>query len=112
MTTFDDLVAKLRETARSRTTIHYGDIAPMLNLDMEDPQDRIRIGEILGEISKGEHADGRPLVSVVVTHKEDERPGPGFFNLGKELGLVGVMDAELFFVTELKKAHDYWATHQ
>lgn len=111
MTTLENLITKLRDVARARQTIHYSDIAPMLNLDMSDPKDRVRIGEILGDISKAEHSEGRPLISVVVTHKEDERPGPGFFALGQQLGLTGAMGAELFFVTELKRAHDYWAAN-
>ncbi len=61
----EELTEKLRDTARSRGTIHYGDIAPMLGLHMGNPQDRLRIGEILGDISKAEHAAGRPMLSAV-----------------------------------------------
>ena len=51
---YEELTEKLRKTARSRGTIHYGEIAPDLGLDMGDPQDRLWIGEILGEISKAD----------------------------------------------------------
>ncbi len=106
---YDELYEKLREVARQQETTHYEDIAPMLGLQMVDPADRVRIGQILGEISKQEHAAGRPMLSAVVTRKGDERPGPGFFELAQELGLVGAMDSETFFIHELKRVHRYWA---
>ena len=106
---YDELYEKLREVARKQTTIHYQEIAPMLGLRMEDPADRVRIGQILGEISKQEHNAGRPMLSAVVTHKGDERPGTGFFELAQELGRVGGMDSETFFIRELKRVHDCWA---
>ncbi len=106
---YDELYEKLREVARQQTTTHYKDIEPMLGLKMGDPADRVRIGQILGEISTQEHAAGRPMLSTVVTRKEDERPGLGFFELAQELGLVGAMDSETFFIHELKRVHRYWA---
>ena len=106
---YDELYEKLREVARQQKTTHYEDIAPMLELKMGDPADRVRIGQILGEISKQERAADRPMLSAVVTHKEDERPGLGFFELAQELGLVGAMDSETFFIHELKRVHRYWA---
>ena len=83
----------------------------MVGLDMADPQDRLRIGEILGEISKAEHKAGRPMLSAVVTHKEDERPGGGFYQLGQDLGLAKGMDTETFFVRELQRVHKYWSAN-
>ena len=106
---YDELYNKLREVARQQKTAHYEDIAPMLRLMMGDPADRVRIGQILGEISKQEHDAGRPMLSAVVTHKGDERPGLGFFGLAQELGLVGTMDSETFFIHELKRVHRHWA---
>jgi hypothetical protein len=107
----EELTRKLQETARASRTIHYGDIAPMLGLDMGDPQDRLRIGETLGEISKVEHESGRPLLSVVVTQKENERPGAGFFQLAQDLGMMAGLDNETFFIKELTRAYEYWAAH-
>jgi hypothetical protein len=77
---------------------------------MDDPSHRVKIGEILGDISKEEREAGRPMLSAVVTHKEDERPGTGFFELAQELGLTGSTDSETFFIQELKRVHDYWAS--
>ena len=49
------------------------------------------------------------MLSAVVTQKETERPGAGFYQLGQELGLARGMDAEMFFIRELQKVHDYWS---
>ena len=106
---YDELYEMLREVAGRQKTTHYEDIAPMLGLKMGDPADRVRIGQILGEISKQEHDAGRPMLSAVVTHKGDERPGPGFFELAQELGLVGSMGGETFFIHELKRVHAHWS---
>ena len=106
---YDELYEKLREAARQQKTTRYEDIAPMLGLKMGDPADRVRIGQILGEISKQEHEAGRPMLSAVVTRKGDERPGPGFFELAQQLGLVGAMDSDTFFIHELKRVHGWWA---
>ncbi len=106
---YDELYEKLREVARQQTTTHYEDIAPTLGLKMGDPADRVRIGQILGEISKQEHDADRPMLSAVMTHIGDERPGLGFYKLAQELGLVGTMDSETFFIHELKRVLRYWA---
>ncbi len=109
---YTKLIETLRQVARDRTTIHYEDIAPMLKLDMNDPSHRVRIGEILGDISRGEHDQGRPLLSAVVTQKGEERPGKGFFTLATELGLFSGLDEEAFFARELTKAHDFWSSQE
>jgi len=54
---------RLIEVARARRTIHYSEIAPLADLDMESPADRNRIAAILDEISRHEHDHGRPLLS-------------------------------------------------
>jgi hypothetical protein len=106
---YEELTEKLRDVARLKQTIHYGEIAPMLGLDMSDPQDRLRIGHVLGEISRAENEAGRPMLSVVVTQKGDERPGTGFHQLAEELGLTRGMDPEVFFIRELEKVYAYWS---
>lgn len=83
----------------------------MLGLDMKSGADRGKIGEILGEISKAEHDEGRPLLSAVVILKEGGRPGKGFFALAKDLGHAVGDDHDRFFIHHLRKVHDYWATH-
>ena len=42
---------------------------------------------MLGEISSEEDAAGRGMLTVLVVHRAgDMQPGPGFFELAKQLG--------------------------
>ena len=60
------LYERLIEVATAQECVYYSDIAPLVNLDMSLPPDRAEIGRLLGEVSEHEHAQGRPLLSVVV----------------------------------------------
>ena len=58
--------------------------------------DIAELGRRLDEISGHEHVNGRPLLSVVVVHRDgDQMPGEGFFRLARRLGVQreGVEDS-------------------
>jgi hypothetical protein len=78
---------KLRDVAANEQVVFYHQIAPLAGLDMSLADDRIRIAEILDEISTLEHQLGRPLLSVVVVQTETGRPGKGFYKLATSLRL-------------------------
>jgi len=99
---------KLKSIAKEQKCIYYSEIAPLANLDMDSPADRNKISEILGEISSYEHEHGRPMLSAVVIHKENNIPGKGFFTLARELDLYSGNDDWNFFISELRKVHEYW----
>ena len=100
---------KIREVARDGIYVNYGDIAPLIGLDMEMPEDRDRIGAILDCINRIEHKKGRPLLSAVVILKDANMPGAGFFKLAKCLGLQSQDEDNLmFWINELRRVHDYW----
>ena len=80
-----EIYEKLKEVAKSAQIIHYSKIAPLAGLDMSLPEDRNTIAVILDEISIHEHKEGRPLLSVVVIHKNDNIPGQGFFKMAKRV---------------------------
>jgi hypothetical protein len=108
---------RLQEVARRRDVVYYGAIAPLANLDMAFEKDRAEIGRLLGEISTNEHEHHRPLLSAVAVYKPDDQgaeslgPGPGFFTLARELGLMGPDDDEDdFWPCELQRVHDHWGT--
>ncbi|MCK4324459.1 MAG: hypothetical protein KAW89_08020 [Armatimonadetes bacterium] len=96
---------KVKEIARAQDTINYSKLASLIGLDMSEPPERTRIGEILGEISRYEHEEGRPMLSAVVVHAADGFPGKGFFNLARELG-VYVGPDDVFFCRELEKVYE------
>jgi hypothetical protein len=66
--------------------------------------------EVLGVISADEHAAGRPLLSAVVVRSEPQQPmpGPGFFELAKELGSMTGQIAKLgYWRTEFRRVCQY-----
>ena len=101
---------QLQQVARERGIIHYGPVAQMADLDMSQQADRTEIGRILGEISEHEHEAGRPLISAVVILKDANKPGPGFFTLARNLGLIQPdEDDDAFWNAELQRVWDEWS---
>ena len=98
----------LVETAQAGKTISYHRVAQLMCLNADDACDRLVIGRILDEISCGENAKGRPLLSAVVVLPEIGYPGKGFFLLARELGLNTYCDDRSFFTHELRRVHEYW----
>jgi len=78
---------KLKEVAKKKTVICYEDLVSecglLLNLGKID--DRNKLSEMLGEISKYELAEERPPISVLVVLKGTVTPSYGFFNFMDEL---------------------------
>jgi hypothetical protein len=106
----DEVVAKLIEVAARRTTVTYGEIAKMIDLDLDNPGERNRLAGILDTISSDEESAERPLLSVVVVKGDTGMPGGGFFTMARSQGLMKPGQDRLeFFVIELRRAHEYWA---
>jgi molybdopterin synthase catalytic subunit len=68
------------------------------------------LDQLLDDISSHEVAADRPMLSVLVRHKEgDLRPGGGFYIAGERLGRKDPKeDNESFWIRELKAAHAFW----
>ena len=107
----EELHNRLVSVARSGGYATYSEIAPLLGLDMASPADRTEIGRLLGEVSVFEHQLGHPLLSVIVIHRDNNIPGPGFFQLAQDLGIYDGNDDLLFFVREFQRVRDYWRQH-
>src|SRR5689334_10258466 len=105
------LYEKLREVARAGRTISYWDIAPAGEVDCNNEYFASLVGLKLDEVNRIEHAAGRPLLSAVVIAKDTGMPGRGFFACGRELGVYSGKDDLAFWVSELKRVHDYWSRH-
>ena len=105
---------KLIEVAKRESTITYSDLNNEcdLNIIFEGDKGGKEIGEILGEISKREFENKRPLISAVVVMKGSHPPNPshGFYTLAEELNLIKEKK-EIFYAKELKKVFDYWKKH-
>jgi hypothetical protein len=66
------------------------------------------LGEALGAISRYEHDHGRPLISALVVREADGLPGPGFFELARQLGRNVGGDERAFFELERAAVLDFW----
>jgi hypothetical protein len=101
----------LKDVARKGNLITYHEIAPLARLNMENPGDRNKIAEILGEISTFEHENGRPMLSAIVVLAGIGYPGEGFYTLARQLGTYhghADLDEMEFFVKETKRVFNYW----
>ena len=78
-----------------------------VTLDTDD--DTKALGFILDEIADAEIAAGRPFLPVVVVSGKTGSPGAGLFKYAKRKR-IQKGDDMTFFVTELKRVYDYWAT--
>jgi hypothetical protein len=104
----------LIEIARRRQIIHYQELSDRcsLGLNMHDnPQDRLEIGSILGEISEYENDHDRPLLSALVITRSGEE-GDGFYKLCEYLGKTSdwkkLKRDGIFAAQEIQKCHDFW----
>ena len=100
---------ELLRVARSGQVVNYSDVAPLAGLNMDSPQDRNQIADILDDISRAEHDAGKPLLSAVVIRRDKNMPGTGFFTLAKRLGLHRGGDDLQYWLEELRRVHDYWS---
>jgi hypothetical protein len=103
------LYEKLRQVARAREIVHYGELAPTIGIDTENPHFGAHLGRLLEEVNRVEHEQGRPLLSAVVTLKASNIPGAEFFACARELHRYSGKDALGFWVEELQRVHAHWS---
>jgi molybdopterin synthase catalytic subunit len=98
----------LAARAKVRGMIPYSDLAARIKSVRLEAHDQ-RLFHLLDEISEEEDASGRGMLSVIVVHKVgDMHPGPGFFELAKQLGR-DTSDILACWVSELRKVHACWS---
>jgi hypothetical protein len=101
---------RLVQAARAGGFVHYGELAKMLGIDMDNPHFGAQVGKILGRISEDEIAAGRPMISAIVVSRDTMLPGSGFFKLGQELHLTEPGEDEIgFAIRQIKRVHQYWS---
>lgn len=99
--------AVLIRVAGARQVIAYSDLAPKIQSISFLASDQ-RFFFLLREISAEEHRAGRGMLTAVVVHKAgDYKPGPGFFELARGLGL-GTSDTDRLWIEQITKVHEYW----
>jgi hypothetical protein len=115
MEAFDQAAAEIRSllegVARRKGEIHYSELTQKIQTLPLDPNDPMLV-RLLDSVSRSTHTGLNVMLSAVVVHKDDHRPGKGFFKLARELGhQVGHDDlAELeFHARELEAVYRAYA---
>jgi molybdopterin synthase catalytic subunit len=104
----DEVKSLLIERAKLRGMIPYSDLVRQITSINIEAHDQ-RLFHLLGEVSTEEHSEGRGMLTVIVVHKHgDMQPGPGFFDLAKQLG-KDTSDILSCWIKELKNVHGYWS---
>lgn len=105
---------QLIELARLKTPWSYTQLNEQLQLGLNfaNSYDRNLIGEWLGEISRHEFSQQRPLLSALVIHQsKDREQGDGFYRLCEDL--IGIPWDQLkakktFEIDCMKECYAFW----
>jgi len=107
-TVYFHVMAELVRAAQYRGTTTYQDIAVIMGLPASGSHMGRETGYILGEISEDEVISGRPMLSSVAV-SVNGKPGPGFFTLVRDLGLLQSGEEETdFWKRQRDAAYDAW----
>ena len=98
----------LIKRAKANTPISYSDFVSELRCIQLDAYD-YRLFHLLEQVSEIENKNGRGMLSALVINRSEGLPGAGFFTLAQHLGRSGVSDELKFWITELRKVHEYWS---
>lgn len=103
----------LKEVARAKGTIYYGEIASLVGVDLNTGRGRREIGRVLAEVCESEARQGHPLLGSVVVRKDTNVPGKGYFDGARRLGRLSGETREeelLFWRRELESVHAHWSS--
>lgn len=96
----------LAQCAKDGHPISYSELASQIKSARFDPASQA-FAALLGDLSTREYRKGRGMLSVLVVHKGgDLKPGKGFFELAKSLGVVG--DEEEVWVDQFNFVTSFW----
>jgi hypothetical protein len=91
----------LVDKAKAGQLIEYGELTHQIRSIHFDPHGN-EFRRFLGQLSWEEDAAGRAMITALVVHKVDSRPGGGFFVLAQHLGR-DVSDHERCWSTEVER---------
>ncbi|MBI4283556.1 MAG: hypothetical protein HY663_03700 [Chloroflexi bacterium] len=103
----ETIYEKLKKVARAKELTNYAEIGLLVGLE---PHNSI-LWAMLDNINRYEHSQRRPMLSSVVIVQAENRPGSGFWESARGLGLFQNGDESIFWIEELKKVWDYWSSH-
>lgn len=105
----------LVRAAMERRFVRYGEIAPLVGIDLSHQSGPGEIGRLLGEISEDEHRVGRPLLSSIVVRagfgQGQGTPGSGYYKMAREQRVLNSgEDEEAFWMREVERIFAFWST--
>jgi len=80
--------ALLIDAAEKKQSVTYGRIAEIMGLPPSGHHMSNMVGIMLGLITSSERECGRPMLSAVAVSSTNQMPGPGFYGLAEEYGLL------------------------
>lgn len=102
----------LIDVAKGEDTISYTDLCGRIRSISIEPGS-YALPYLLGEVSAAEDRRGNGMLTVLVVYKDspDLRPGPGFFNLARELDyeLPDKYAEDAFWIRQREKVYDQWS---
>ena len=98
-----------RAKRESNPTIFYSDLGAQTRAITFQP-DSHAFHALLGEISSEEFDSGRGMLSVLVVSKDNLKPGPGFFELARRLG-IEEPDTDRVWIDQFNHVVTFWRTH-
>ena len=99
---------ELVRAAQYRGVTTYQDLAVIMALPLVGSHMGAQTGQILGEIVEDEIKAGRPMLSAVPVGVNG-KPGPGFFNLARQVGrLAEAEDEHKFWLSERERVYEAW----
>ena len=103
---------KLQQTATAQTTVPYDDLMQLAELSPFDRTDWARLLQVLGQIDRREHQQGRPLLSAVAVSQYVGISGAAFFQQAETLGRYAGGSEPRFWQEERDRVHAAWRCHR
>ena len=111
--------AFLEERARIEGTTNYTELDGVLSqrtgyrqFDFDREDERAAMGYLLGLIVEDSFAEARAILSALVLYLNENAPGPGFFNLAQQMGLLppgASGDSNLaFWADQVTRLYDHY----
>lgn len=115
----EESIGLLKEQARLQRITSYSDLNVALArrghrpFDFEQRSDRTAMGSVLGRVSHRSFDEDGVMLSAIVVYIDQNDAGPGFYNLGVQLGLlpsIATADDKLaFWSGQVAKVHGKYA---
>lgn len=106
----EKLLKKLINVAERKSLITYEEVADLLGLNLDDPDDHYHtLPTMMGELNEEMMELGKPMITALIVLKNSRpyTPGEGFYNLMIRLKRMKPNeDRQLFWAKEVNTIHN------